>query len=185
MSTIGNVRCGECTAPMRLVDAGPGERYQEGRAYWRCSRAPGCTGVHGAHPDGSPLGIPGSRETNRARSQLHGLFDQLWKDRIFKSRDDAYAWLRGVLRMSADDAHIARFDVATCQTVERFCREFEARCTPTTSPLVNFFDDPWELAPAGLDPDDLSTVREPAPIVSTAPSCSAAESVFCEQPDGW
>ncbi len=137
---------------MHLVDAGPGDRYLEGRAFWQCSRASNCSGVHGAHPDGTPMGIPGNRETNRARVE----------------------------------AHFARFDISTCKKAERFCREFEARCTPTTSPLVNFFDDPWELAPAGLDPDDLSTVREPAPIdTSAGPSCSPADASFCEQPDGW
>jgi hypothetical protein len=90
------------------------------------------------------------------------------------------------MRMSEGEAHFARFDIATCKKAERFCHEFEARCTPTTSPLVNHFDDPWELAPAGLDPDDLTTVRRPAPVaVPVEPSCSSAGDVFCEQPDGW
>jgi hypothetical protein len=171
---------------MHLVDAGPGDRYQEGRAFWQCSRAPICAGVHGAHPDGTPLGIPADRETNRARVEAHAAFDRLWRDRIFESRDDAYAWLRGALRITEEEGHIARFDIATCRTVVRFCQEFESRCTPTTSPLVNFFDDPWGLAPAGFDPDDLSMVQKPAPITtSVAPSCSSTDAVFVEQPDGW
>lgn len=184
-SLFGTVRCGECSSLMQLVDAGHGDRFQEGRAFWQCSRAPRCAGVHGAHPDGSPMGIPADRETNRARFEAHAAFDRLWRDRIFETRDDAYAWLRGVMGLSADAAHFAKFDAGACKKATRFCQEFEARCTPTSSPLVNFFDDPWELAPAGIDPDDLSTVQEPAPTTSTAPSCSAAEPVFCEQPDGW
>ncbi len=185
-SLFGRVLCGECSSLMNLVDAGPDSRYQEGRAFWQCSRAPICPGTHGAHPDGRPFGIPANRETNRARLEAHAVFDRLWLDRYVPSREDAYLWLQGVMRLDEAAAHFGMFDIAACDKATRFAREFIERWTPTASPLVNFYDDPWELAPAGLDPDDMTTVQVPAPTaILVAPSCSPASDIFCEQPDGW
>ncbi len=185
MPLFDRVLCGECGAEMQLVDAVPGDRYQEGRAFWRCSRAPTCLGTHGAHPDGRPLGIPADRKTNMARLDAHAVFDRLWRERFVPSRDAAYAWLQSVMRLSEDAAHFAKFDIATCEKARRFAEEFIQRWRTTESPLVNRFADPWGLVPPGVDPDDLG-IEAPAEPDTPAPSLSATTTdIFCEQPEGW
>lgn len=192
MSLFGRVSCGECSAPMQLVDATAKDRYQEGRAFWRCTRFPNCPGTHGAHPNGDPLGIPANRETNAARFEAHEVFDRLWQDRLVPSRKDAYVWLRRVMRMSDEEAHFSRFDIATCEKAVTFALMFIEQWTPTASPIVNVFPDPWDLVPVGVDPDDLRmvpSVDAAAPMqqqqaLAEPSSCSSVD-VFIEQPDGW
>jgi ssDNA-binding Zn-finger/Zn-ribbon topoisomerase 1 len=87
-----------------------------GRLFWGCSRWPTCSGIHGAHPDGRPLGIPADAETKRARIAAHAAFDRLWRGGQM-SRGEAYRWLQTALGMTKEEAHIGRFDAATCARV--------------------------------------------------------------------
>ena len=66
--------CPDCGAPMELVPSQLGED----RWYYRCTTYPDCRGSHGAHPDGSPLGIPADAETREYRKLAHAAFDKLW-----------------------------------------------------------------------------------------------------------
>lgn len=103
------MNCPECGAAMRLRDS----RYG---MFYGCTKYPQCDGTHGAHPDGSPLGTPASKDTKRARVALHDEFGRLWKGGSM-SRREAYAWLRGVTLLSSDDAHIGKFDKDQCEWV--------------------------------------------------------------------
>ena len=100
-------------------------RNGEPRKFWGCSAWPECAGIHGAHPDGRPLGIPGDAETNKARQRAHAAFDRVWQARW--SRGRGYRWLRGQLGMTKKQCHIANFDVATCERVVAIC-EKEVGC---------------------------------------------------------
>lgn len=104
--------CPDCGARMVLRTARRGSLA--GKPFYGCSNYPRCTATHGAHPDGRPLGIPGDRATKDARMRAHAAFDTLWKGGEMP-RGDAYRWMQGALGMTADEAHIGRFDVATCE----------------------------------------------------------------------
>lgn len=67
--------CPRCKVPMRLRLTsrsvhlgGPLKRV------WACTEV-GCDIVCGAHPDGTPMGVPGDHDTRRARQRAHAEFD--------------------------------------------------------------------------------------------------------------
>ena len=107
--------CPECGARMQLRST-PRFTYRDGlpRQFYGCSRWPACPGSHGAHPDGSPVGVPANRETKAARMRAHAAFDALWKGGEL-SRADAYRWMRKALQLDAAEAHIGRFDIDLCE----------------------------------------------------------------------
>lgn len=98
--------CGECGEPMRLRNSKHG-------LFYGCSDFPNCEGTHGAHYDGAPLGVPANKETRNARTVAHKYFDRLWKSGIMK-RKNAYRWMRKVMGMSEDRAHIGKFKIEQC-----------------------------------------------------------------------
>lgn len=93
---------------------------KEGKPYWSCTNDE-CKATHGAHADGTPLGVPGDGYTRFVRKVTHDAFDRLWKTAPEHRRQDArhiaYAWLAERLGMAKDEAHIGRFDVETCDRV--------------------------------------------------------------------
>lgn len=114
------VRCGDCGSPMELRANG-----FRGRGFWSCSRYPECTGTHGAHPDGRPLGIPANRETRVARIEAHRVFDAAWRARGMTKRE-AYRWLEEILGVDHEHAHIAKMSAAQCRTLVETIRLAEA-----------------------------------------------------------
>lgn len=120
------VTCPECGSPMILRRTNKFLwKNGQGRLFYGCSRYPACRGIHGAHPNGKPLGVPGNKETKAARSRAHVQFDALQVERGW-SKGKAYRWLGEQLGMKTRDevkekCHIAMFDVATCQQVEKLC----------------------------------------------------------------
>lgn len=115
--TFEEVNCPECGSPMALRTTFKFP-YDNGkpRRFWGCSRYPECKGVHGAHPDGRPLGIPGDGPTKAARMVAHDAFDSLWKSGEM-TRKQAYRAMQVALGMTEDQAHIGKFDAATCDRV--------------------------------------------------------------------
>jgi ssDNA-binding Zn-finger/Zn-ribbon topoisomerase 1 len=85
--------------------------------FYGCTRYPHCAGTHGAHPDGSPLGIAADHETKQARIRAHEAFDQLWRDKLLPSRKAAYRWMQEALALSKEDAHIGRFSIDQCEAL--------------------------------------------------------------------
>jgi ssDNA-binding Zn-finger/Zn-ribbon topoisomerase 1 len=115
-----SILCPECGAPMKLRSTGK-FTYRNGtrRRFWGCTRYPDCKGMHGAHPDGRPVGIPANAETKRARIRAHAAFDEVWKSGAMDRRA-AYRFMQDLMGMTADEAHIGRFTKEQCDTlVER------------------------------------------------------------------
>ena len=98
--------CGDCGAPMEI-------RPSKFGCFYGCTGYPACKGTHGAHPDGSPLGIPADKATREARVRAHFVFDQLWKSKRM-SRRDAYQWMRTFLNLSHRTAHIGQLSAEQC-----------------------------------------------------------------------
>jgi ssDNA-binding Zn-finger/Zn-ribbon topoisomerase 1 len=110
----------DCGGDMVLRDSKFGKFYG-------CVRWPACDATHGAHPDGTPLGVPANKETKQARMAAHAAFDQLWHRATRagrkSARSKAYAWLREQLGLTKDQCHIGRFDKAMCQKVIELCEK--------------------------------------------------------------
>lgn len=111
-----DLKCGDCSSPMVLRDSRRG-------LFYGCSKYPSCTGTHGAHPDGSPLGTPGDFNTKSWRRVTHSLFDRMWDTEEAgnpkKRKGRAYGWLKGVMGYEDKEAHIGDFSAAQCEKVIR------------------------------------------------------------------
>jgi hypothetical protein len=82
------------------------------KKFYSCSRWPACSGIHGAHPNGAPMGIPGNAETKAWRIKAHAAFDESYKD---LPRPERYKRLMYVMGLTEEEAHIARFDIDQCK----------------------------------------------------------------------
>lgn len=109
--------CPECGAPMNLKPSRFGLFY--GCSKWAETK---CPGGHGAHRDGTPLGVPANKATKEARQAAHHVFDHLWKTNRM-SRGAAYRWMQKVMGMTSDEAHIGRFSQAECKRLVLAFRE--------------------------------------------------------------
>lgn len=59
---------------------------------------------------------PADAETRALRTRCHDAFDPLWRRRTrFRSRGEAYRWLRRAMNLTVDEAHVGRFDAAQCR----------------------------------------------------------------------
>ena len=85
--------------------------------FYGCVNFPHCDGTHGAHEDGSPLGIPANKETKKARMAAHAAFDKLWKGDGPMTRTRAYQWMRQTMDMRKEEAHIGRFNISQCESL--------------------------------------------------------------------
>lgn len=108
---VDDLACADCGALMVLEEADEGPLYV-------CGRFPACDGTHGAHPDGTPLGRPADAETRRLRKRCHEVFDRLWTEGE-RTREEAYSLLQEITGLAPREAHISRFDPATCRKVIR------------------------------------------------------------------
>jgi len=102
-------------------------RESKGRPFYGCTRVPDCTGTHGAHPDGRPLGTPADKATRKGRIEAHKLFDLLWqaeeKQKPKMTRAKAYAWLRRQMQLSETEAHFSRFSLGQCEEAMRLTKK--------------------------------------------------------------
>jgi len=117
-----NLKCPDCGAKLVLKDGKFGifygcEKYAE----------TGCKGSHNCHKNtAEPLGIPADSDTRKARREAHEVFDQLWRDQGLgkMSRQAAYQWMQTHLKLSEEDAHIARLDRAGCERLIKAVNRF-------------------------------------------------------------
>ena len=91
--------------------------------FYGCTDYPNCQASHGAHADGSPLGIPADGKTKNARMRAHEEFDKLWKSGRMR-RTDSYRWMQRTLGLSAAEAHIGRFNEEMCEMLIQAVRTF-------------------------------------------------------------
>ena len=98
-------------------------RYSEklGKRFYGCSRYPKCSGVLPAKDDGTPVGIPRTRELQGWRRRAHDAFDCLWRDGHC-SRRDAYSWLRSAMGLSSEKAHMFQMTAEQCEQVIEFVK---------------------------------------------------------------
>lgn len=109
-----DLKCPDCGGTLMMRRSG-----KLGRPFYGCTKFPECRGCHGAHFDGSPLGVPGDRATREARKRAHELFDKVWQNRLVQDRQAAYKWLMKALGLSVEMAHIARLTIEQCSELHR------------------------------------------------------------------
>lgn len=74
-----------------------------------------CNATVGTHKrTGKPLGTLANPQTKGLRSQVHKLFDPIWRSGNMK-RSEAYTWFAGQMGLSNKDCHIGMFNTAKCQ----------------------------------------------------------------------
>jgi ssDNA-binding Zn-finger/Zn-ribbon topoisomerase 1 len=113
------LQCPECGGDMVLRKTSK-FKYKDGtdRPFYGCIRYPECKATHGAHPDGSPLGIPANSETKQWRIKAHDSFDS-WTEDMGIGRKEAYIKL--VEHFKVGEIHIGEMDIEACKEVIRFC----------------------------------------------------------------
>ncbi len=114
---VQDLKCGECGSVMILRRS---KKFNS--LFYGCSKFPECKGSHGAHPDGRPLGLPGNRRTSLARIHAHDVFDRLWKQRRM-TRSAAYAWMKRVMDLPEDAAHIGHLTSEQCERLVKLIKE--------------------------------------------------------------
>ena len=125
------ITCPDCGRPMRLRNSKYG-------LFWGCSGYPECRATHGAHPDGRPLGRPGTKEEKEARVRAHAAFDRLWSGKgAPMRRDEAYRWMQEAMGLSDEDAHIGKFDVGQSETLIGYVNEFMSQFRPTSKEILS------------------------------------------------
>jgi len=116
IENLKSMPCPEQGCPGSLVV----KHTRDGKPFWACTEQD-CNATHGAHADGTPLGVPGDEYTRFVRRVAHEAFDKLWikapKDDQQEARTQAYRWLAIRLGLKKDEAHIGMFDVETCDRV--------------------------------------------------------------------
>jgi hypothetical protein len=117
-----NVQCPYCGNPARLEDSA----IIYSRSYgmiWDCRPCDAYVGTHKGSKDHAPLGRLADRELREWKKRAHAAFDPLWKSgRI--TRPEAYKHLQELMGMTADQAHIGKFDVAECMALVEALIEF-------------------------------------------------------------
>lgn len=116
MKRIGAIlkkSCPLCKSDMILRDSKFG-------LFYGCVNYPDCKSTHGAHKNprmdnyGEPFGIPADEETKKKRMEAHDLFDRLWKKKLY-TRKKSYELLQEMMNLSAEEAHISRFNIEQCE----------------------------------------------------------------------
>ncbi|MCM1291095.1 MAG: DUF3268 family zinc-finger domain-containing protein [Prevotella sp.] len=70
------------------------------------------------------MGSVADRATGRSRKEAHRWFDAIWKNKLKKSRYNAYSWLALRLKMNKDDVHFGLFDEHKCNEVIKLCKAY-------------------------------------------------------------
>lgn len=92
------------------------------RWFYGCSVYPDCLGTLPADKAGAPHGKPRTKALQRARAAAHEAFDTLWKGGHC-SRGTAYAWLRRVMVLKPNQAHMYKMNSNQCARVVQLVAE--------------------------------------------------------------
>ena len=115
--------CPDCGSDMILRQS----KVAKSGWFYGCVRYPACTSTHGAHADGTPLGIPANSRTRDARRRAHAEFDRLWNSATSSgrkaARERAYKWLAETMGIPPAECHIGRFDFHQCEQVITLVRQ--------------------------------------------------------------
>lgn len=93
--------------------------------YYICTNKK-CSGIHTSHPNGKPLGRPGSAACRQLRHYLHLELDDLHINRGL-NRGQSYGLLSRVLYIDRKDCHIALFSIIKCKKAIYLIRKWKSK----------------------------------------------------------
>lgn len=108
------VTCPYCGNPAQLVDSAIVYRGRSYGLIWDCRPCDAYVGVHKNSKDHAPLGRLANAELRTWKRRAHDAFDPLWRNGYF-TRKEAYAYMRDILHLTSEQAHIGKFDVGQCK----------------------------------------------------------------------
>lgn len=122
--------CPYCKAQAELVtgkEIYPHRPDLFAKKFWRCLPCDAYVGCHDAgngYGDGTrPLGILANAQLRLAKSNVHNVFDDIWK-LGFMTRRKAYSWLAKEMGIRFDDCHIGMFNVEQCSQAIGACEQW-------------------------------------------------------------
>lgn len=147
--------CPDCGAKMVLRWSG-----KFNRNFYGCTNFPKCRGTHGAHPDGSPLGVPGDTATKQGRIECHTLFDEVWKSENPQlKRKNAYRLLAKLMGLRTEDAHISSFSLDDCRRFKERWAEWQKKDNPDMQFFHLFTNDLKRMLADGSCPFSTDEVK--------------------------
>ena len=74
---------------------------------------------------GRSLGIIADAHLRKLKMEGHANFDPLWKgdSSVFKTRQEAYQWLSGLMELPKERTHFGMFNEEMCIKAIAFCRQ--------------------------------------------------------------
>jgi hypothetical protein len=121
MGTLNSTRSIPCPYCGGAAGLTPSAHLYNGRCYgpvYDCRTCDAYVGVHKGTV--VPLGTPANAELRAARKATHAAFDKTWlgADDRRRQRGVMYRWMQRVMRLSKEDAHIAKFYLSQCAKLQ-------------------------------------------------------------------
>lgn len=112
--------CPTCGAQMILKKTKK-FRYKDGRQrnFYSCSMWPMCDTSISANPDETPVGVASDKETRSLRNRCHDLLTK----KFGPNTRDQYKFIRKVMKMTPDEAHIGKFSKEQCIQLIEYIEE--------------------------------------------------------------
>lgn len=84
-----------------------------------------CLAYVGCHPlTTTAMGRLATRELRALRREAHNRFDFIWRNKLKRSRYNAYSWLALRMSLPVDMVHIGYFDERQCRLVIKICDDY-------------------------------------------------------------
>ena len=134
-----SLNCPYCGKPAMLVDGRAIYPSRPDLAYlkfWQCKPCDAYVGCHkkgapigrGVRSDGTvPLGRMADMYLRGWKSNVHQVFDPLWKDGYMRDRNTAYAWLAKKMGIPVAECHIGMFTIERCRLAQQICTDEMAK----------------------------------------------------------
>lgn len=120
--------CRYCGSEVDLVthEEFYGQSYDGGGKLYVCTSCHARVGVHGAetsHSDEAPLGLLADAELRDLRSEVHDLFDPMWRENG-TDRQKAYDFFFGqMLGLAEHRRHVGMLTAEECRTAIRILKQ--------------------------------------------------------------
>jgi hypothetical protein len=92
----------------------------------------------GTYRRGLSLGRLADRSLRQKKMEAHAVFDPLWENMVFKSRDAAYVWLASKMNLPKEETHFGMFDEKQCEKAIRIINRFNKRRNLWSSVIIYF-----------------------------------------------
>lgn len=122
-TTGGSVKCPYCNRTPEFMTSKEFYGTDYGSNVYVCRPCDAYVGTHGRGK--TPLGTLANEETRRWRKTAHSILDPMWKGKYqTMSRGQVYGWLQATMNLSAEAAHIGKFNVQQCKELVEHVKKY-------------------------------------------------------------